>query len=141
MNYLGKITVLTPPDKIFNSTLSYLLIKPSLQIKQQFHTILSKCCDDLTVFIFDQEETDIDWLLCVAHQADIVIIDIDNCDPITKQFITFLLALPHVHYVTNDELTPYGLINKNRIYDLDWIISQLDEVDFTDEEDDEDFEN
>jgi hypothetical protein len=122
---LGKITVITPPDKLFNSTLSYLLVKPSKLVKEQFQTILSRSIDDLNVFIFDTEDQDIDWLLSIAQQADCVIIDVDNCDPITQKFITYLLTEPNVHYITNDELTPYKLINQNRIFNLDWIIEQI----------------
>jgi len=47
-----------------------------------------------------------------------------------------LLAQPNTHYITNDEITPYGLINKNRIYNLDWIVQQMhddNEEDETDE--------
>lgn len=130
---LGKITVVTPPDKLFNLSLTYLLVKPSVTVKQQFQTILSNCLDDINVFIYDQEETDISWLLSVAQQADIVILDIDNCDPITKQFVTFILAQPNTHYITSDELTPYNLISKNRIWNLDSIAEQ-----FKNEEDDDD---
>lgn len=130
---LGKITVITPPDKLFNLTLGYLLVKPSVHVKQQFQAILSKSIDDINVFIYDQEENDISWLLGVAHQADVVIIDVDNCDLLTKQFITFMLAQSNVHYITNDEITPYNLISKNRIYDLDWIVEQL-----KDQEEDDD---
>jgi hypothetical protein len=45
-----------------------------------------------------------------------------------------MLSLPNTHYITSDEITPYGLISKNRIYDLDWIAEQLTA---NDEEDDE----
>ena len=138
---LGKITVITPPDKLHNLTLSYLLVKPSDEVKHQFQTILSHSMDDLNVFIFGDEETDIDWLLSVANQADVVVIDIDNCDPITKKFVTFMLAAENVHYITSDELTPYGLISKNRIYDLNQIIDQIlgpeDQDEDIDEEDDD----
>jgi len=113
---LGQITIITPPNKIFNLNVSYLLISPSLHVKQQFQTILSNSIDDLNVFIYETDENDIDWLLSVSFMVDCVIIDIDSCNPTTKQFITFLLAQPNVHYITNDELTPYNLISKNRIY-------------------------
>ena len=132
---LGNITLITPPDKLFNLNLSYLLVKPSTHIKQQFQTILSQSIDDLNVFIYDAEDIDTGWLLSVAQQADVVIIDIDNCDPITQKFVTFMLAQPNAHYITNDELTPYGLISKNRIYNLDWIVEQMTQ----EEEDDDDF--
>ena len=132
---LGRITVITPPDKLFNLTTSYLLIKPSVEIKQQFQIILSKSFDDTNIFVFDQNETDIDWMLSVANHADTVIIDVDNCDYITRQFVTYLLAYPHVYYITNDELTPYNLISKNRIYDLEAIAAQFNDIDEEDQED------
>ena len=132
---LGKITVITPPDKLFNLNLSYLLVKPSNNVKQQFQTILSRSIDDLNVFIYDEQENDIAWMLSVAQQVDVVIVDVDNCDPITKQFITFMLAQPNAHYITNDETTPYNLISKNRIWDLEAIVEQFTDHD---EEDDDD---
>ena len=122
---LGNITLITPPDKLFNMNISYLLVKPSTHVKEQFKTILSQSMDDLNVFIFDTDDTDISWLLSVAQQVDCIIIDVDGCDPITQKFITFMLAEGNSHYITNDELTPYGLISKNRIYNLDWIVEQL----------------
>ena len=126
---LGKINIITPPDKLFNLNLSYLLIKPSLNVKQQFQAILSHNTEELNVFIYDQEETDIGWLLSVAMQADVTVIDIDNCDSTTKLFVTFLLAQPNTHYITNDEITPYGLISKNRIYNLDAVVASFTEED------------
>lgn len=136
---LGKITVITPPDKIFNINVSYLLVSPSLNVKQQFQSILSKSIDDINVFIYENDENDIDWLLCVSYMVDSVIIDIDNCNDLTQKFVSFLLAQPNAHYITNDEITPYGLISKNRIYNLDWITEQLqNEIDDDEIEDDED---
>jgi hypothetical protein len=122
---LGRITLITPPDKLFNMNLSYLLIKPSNHIKQQFQTILSQSIDDLNIFIYDNDDHDISWLLSIALQVDCIIIDIDNCDPITDKFITFILAQPNVYYITSDETTPYNLISKNRIYNLDLIVEQI----------------
>jgi len=133
---LGKITVITPPDKLFNLTLSYLLVKPSMHVKQQFQTILSQSIDDINVFIYDEEDTDISWMLSVAQQVDIVIVDVDNCDMITQKFVTFVLAQGNVHYITKDDTTPYNLISKNRIYNLDWIVDQLKNHEEDDEADD-----
>ena len=124
---LGKITVITPPDKLFNLTLGYLLVCPSQHVKEQFQTILSQSIDDVNVFIYDETETDISWMLSVAQQVDVVIIDVDHCDPITHKFITFMLAQGNVHYITKDDTTPYNLISKNRIWDLDFIVEQLKE--------------
>jgi hypothetical protein len=134
---LGKINVITPPDKLFNLNMGYLLIKPSLYVKQQFQLILSQNIEEINVFIYEEAEHDIDWLLSVANQCDVTIIDVDNCDPITQKFITYLLAQPNTHYITNDEITPYGLISKNRIYNLDWIVDQINQQNQEDDTEDE----
>jgi hypothetical protein len=134
---LGKITIITPPDKIFNLNLNYALVCPTLPVKQQLQTILSKSVDDYNIFIYENDEIDIDWLICVSYMSDIVIIDVDNCNAITSKFITFLLAHPNVYYITNDELTPYKLISKNRIFNLDWLIDNLNDSTEDTGEDDE----
>lgn len=135
---LGKINLITPPDKLFNNNLGYLLVKPSNHVKQQFQAILSQNFEEVNVFVFDENEHDIGWLLATAVQSDVIIIDVDNCDPITQKFVTFMLSLPNTHYITNDEITPYGLISKNRIYNLDWIAEQLTDEEDGDEGDEED---
>ena len=71
---LGKITLITPPDKLFNSNISYLLVKPSNTVKAQFQEILSRSPDDLNVFIFDDPDTDISWLLSI-FLIDILLVD------------------------------------------------------------------
>jgi hypothetical protein len=76
-------------------------------------------------------------LLSICQQVDCVIVDIDNCDSITQKFITLIIAQPNASYITSDEITPYGLISKNRIYNLDSIVEQLENQD-EDEENDND---
>jgi len=132
---LGKINLITPPDKLFNLNPGYLLIKPSTKLKLQFQQILSKIDEDLNVYVFDTDENNIEWMLSVCQQADFIIIDVDNCDPITKSFVTFILAQPNVQYITNDEITPYQLISRNRIYNLDWIVDTFKEDDEPNESD------
>jgi hypothetical protein len=122
---LGKVTVITPPDKFFNLDVGYLLVRPSNNVLENFQTIISQSDEDMNVFIYDTDEPDIEWLLSVMHQVAVIIIDVDNCDPTTKLFISFMLTHPESYYITNDELTPYNLISKNRIFDLDWIVDQI----------------
>jgi hypothetical protein len=133
---LGKINLITPPDKLFNLNVGYLLVKPSTKIKMQFQQILTHCNNDVNVYIFDDAETDIEWMLSVSQHVDVIIIDVDNCDPITKNFISFMLAQPNAFYLTNDELTPWKLISRNRIYDLNWLLESIaKELDDEDEDD------
>ena len=135
---LGKINLITPPDKLFNINPGYLLVKPSTKIKLQFQQILSQCNMDVNVYIYDTDEADIEWMLSVSQQTDFVIIDIDNCDLMTKNFISFLLAQPNSHYITSDEVTPWQLISRNRIYNLDWITEVINSIDDGDDEEQED---
>ncbi len=131
---LGNINLITPPDRLYNSNISYLLVKPSTKVKVQFQTLLSKIDEDINVYVFDDDETDINWLLSVTQSADYVIIDIDNCDPQTKLFVSLMLTQPNAHYLTSDEITPWHLISKKRIYNLDWIYEVLDKEDDEDED-------
>jgi hypothetical protein len=134
---LGKINLITPPDKLFNLNPGYLLVKPSTKTKMQFQQLLSQSDNDLNVYIYDQDESNIEWMLSVSQQADFIIIDLDNCDAITKNFVSFLLAQPNTYYMTTDEITPWSLISRNRIYNLDWILDSLNGDDDIEEETDE----
>ena len=88
-----------------------------------------------------KDEEAIEWMLSVSHHADIIIIDIDNCDETTKMFISFLLVLPNVFYITEDEVTPWHLLSRNRINDLDFISSTVTQQEDDDGEDyDDDYE-
>jgi hypothetical protein len=134
---LGKINLITPPDNLFNLNLSYLLVKPSTKTKMQFQTILSAIPEDINVYIYDDKESDVTWMLNASNNVDCVILDIDNCDSITKNFISFLLAKPNVYYLTTDEITPWNLISRNRIFDMDWILEVIKNSGESEEEDDE----
>jgi hypothetical protein len=139
---LGKINLITPPDCLFNANIGYLLVKPSTKLKVQFQTILSVIDEEINVYIYDTEEVDIAWMLNAANNVDIIIIDIDNCDPITKNFVSILLANTSAFYMTEDEITPWGLLSKNRIYNLDWLVEQINQAksdgEETNESDEED---
>jgi hypothetical protein len=134
---LGKINLITPPDTLFNLNPGYLLVKPSTKVKMQFQTLLSACPDDINVYIYDTDEVDIAWMLNAANNSDFVIIDIDNCDEITKNFVSFILAQPNAYYMTNDELTPWNLISRNRIFNLDWILEAFKDEEEPEEDEDE----
>lgn len=133
---LGKINLITPPDNLFNNNVSYLLVKPSTKVKMQFQTLLSAIDEDINVYIYDTDEADIAWMLNAANQVDFIIIDIDNCDSITKTFVSLLLTNSKTFYFTSDEITPYNLISRNRIFNLDWILEAIKNLE-DDEEDEE----
>ena len=134
MNF-GKINLITPPDTLFNNNPGYLLVKPSTKLKVQFQTILSSIDIDINVYVYDTDEADIAWMLNAANNADFIIIDIDNCDSITKNFVSLLLTNSNTYYMTSDEITPWSLISRNRIYNLDWILEAIKTIEDEEDED------
>jgi hypothetical protein len=134
MNF-GKINLITPPDTLFNNNPGYLLVKPSTKLKVQFQTILSAIDIDINVYVYDTDEADIAWMLNAANNADFIIIDIDNCDSITKNFVSLLLTNSNTYYMTSDEITPWSLISRNRIYNLDWILEAIKTIEDEEDED------
>jgi len=100
--------------------------------------MLTDLKEDVNVYVYDDNENDIDWLLGVAQIVDFVIIDIDNCDQLTKLFVALLLTQSNTHYITTDEITPYKLISRNRIFNFDWIQEVLNSTDDDDKNEDHD---
>ena len=137
---LGKINIISPPDSLFNSNISYLLVKPSTKLKIQFQTILSAIDEEINVYVYDTDIVDVQWMLNAANNVDVIIVDVDNCDPITKNFVSLLLSLPITHYLTEDEITPWNLISRNRIYNLDWLLEQIKAAKESEEDESDDEE-
>ena len=135
---LGKINLITPPDSLFNSNLSYLLVKPSTKLKVQFQTLLSSINEEINVYIYDTDVIDIAWMLNAANNVDLIIVDVDNCDSITRNFVSLLLSLPITYFLTEDDLTPWSLINRNRIYNLDSLVERAMQSDDSDSDDNDD---
>ncbi|MDV7389753.1 hypothetical protein RZS08_00305, partial [Arthrospira platensis SPKY1] len=67
----------------------------------------------------------IDWLLNAVKLSDLVLLDLDNCDILVKNFASHIIAQNKTFYLTNDGTTPYNLISKNRIYDFAWLEQTL----------------
>jgi hypothetical protein len=134
---LGKINIITPPDNVFNFNSNYLLVKPSLSLKEKFQLTIREQKNESNVFIYEENDQDLIWLLSVSHQADVIIVDVDNCDSITKQFLGVLLMNPNSCYLTNDNNSHWNLINRNRIFNLDQISNKLYQDPTDDDLDDE----
>ena len=120
----NKINLITPPDRLYNNNYSFLLIYPSTIVKEQFNNIISDDDRALNVHLYEVEhdEHDPDWLLGLAKQADIVIIDIDNCPSNIASLASYFIANTNTYWLTNGEQLFYNKISSNRIYNLDNIV-------------------
>lgn len=119
----NKITLITPPDKVFNQSTSCLLIYPSNSVKEQAQTILNNAVGHRNVYMYSvsDDESDIDWLLSIAKMSDVVILDLDNCSRHVKMLAAYIISLPQTYWLTNEDKWLYNKLSPNRIYGLDVI--------------------
>jgi hypothetical protein len=118
---MNDITIITSPDLLLNDAFSILLIFPSTTLKAQLQEILKSSNMPLNVFLYEEEEPNIEWLLQSLKLVDVCIIDVDNCDVSTRSFTSHIIAQPCTFYLTNDGSTPYNIISKNRVFDVSWL--------------------
>ena len=126
---MHKITLITPPDKIFNSDYTFLLIYPKDDVKQQFLRSISYVDLPLTVYEYEKDalEHDVDWLLSVCKLADIVIFDIDNTPPEIREIAGYIISNSNTYWLTNSTTSYYNKLSVNRVYNLDFIQQKLGE--------------
>ena len=121
---MDSITLITPPDRLFNKSYSFLLIYPNSEIKQQLQNIIAEWNEPINVFLYEQGELEhnIDWLLNVCHRVDHIILNIDQCPSKLRDLSSYIISLPQTYWLTNGEQMFYNKISPNRIYNLDSIV-------------------
>jgi|TARA_B100001093_G_scaffold504482_1_gene560397 hypothetical protein len=120
------INLITPPDKLYNGNLSFLLVSPSDDKKEQFNQMAKRIGQDLNVYLFDKTETDVPWLLDVGQEVDHIILDIDNIPQEYQWLIGYFLSFNKTFYLTSAEQMSYNVINTRRIYDVGQIAEEND---------------
>mgnify|MGYP001367894447 FL=1 len=111
------LNLITSPDKLFNNTPSLLLVNPSDMIKENFNSLATNFESDVNLYLYENIEEELSWLLEVAQSVDYIVLDIDN----TKAhhwIIGYLLGFNNTFWLTNSSESVYNIINNNRIYEL-----------------------
>ena len=125
---MNDIALITPPDFLYNDSFSILLVCPSANSKTVLNDILLQTEMPLNIMVYETPEDgihNIEWLLNAVKISDCVFIDIDNCDPLVRQFASHIVAQNKTFYLTNDSVTPYNLLSKSRVYDFAWLETLL----------------
>lgn len=124
---MTKLTVVTPPDRLYTNNTSFLLIYPSNLIKEQFEQAISEFDCNFTIYIYNQEDTlhDVDWLLSYCSVADFVILDIDNCPSNIRDLASYIVANTNTYWLTRSDRTFYNKLSANRIWHLDFLREQI----------------
>jgi hypothetical protein len=126
---MSHIKVITPPDKLFNNNLKFLLIYPTELLKSQFQDQILNFEENFDVYIYDIDENeegmeyehDIDWLLTMANICNIVILDVDNCPSIIRDLASYIIANNNTFWLTNSGSNVYNKLSTNRVFTLDFL--------------------
>lgn len=121
---MSDILLITPPDKIFNQNSSCLLVYPTEAVRKEITQLLSEFRQKQNVYLYDvqeQHDHNLDWLLSVSKFADVIIIDIDNCEPVVRDLASYLVSLPNTYWLTQEDRSCYSMLSPNRIWGLDSI--------------------
>ncbi len=116
---MSKISVITPPDKLYNKAHSFVLVYPNEDIKQQLQNLIADWDCAVNVYLYEEEA--IDWLLDIVQSADAVVLNLDDCDTQVRDLASYLVSLPNVFWLTKGEISVYNKLSVNRIYNLDTI--------------------
>lgn len=120
------ITLITPPDKVFNKNTGIFLIYPTAEIKKSLQDILAKINKPINVYIYDKSDThDFDWLLDVHRLSDIVILDLDNINTELSQIVSYLISFDNTYWLTKGNNVLYNKISNKQIYNLDFLNDKL----------------
>ena len=115
------INLITSPDKVHSSELSFLLINPSSIIKEQFNDVIKEVKRTVNLYLYEEYseagygDTDVEWLLEVLHMVDYVILDIDNTKNI-EWLVGHILSFDKTYYLTTHPLRSYNILNLSLIH-------------------------
>lgn len=126
---MHKITLITPPDKIFNNNYSILLLYPSQSVKDQFQRSIAYLDHPFNVYVYEADDLshDVDWLLSMVKIANVVIFDIDNTSSKIRTLASYIIANSNTYWLTNDNEPFYNKLSVNRIYNLDFLQTLIGE--------------
>ena len=118
---MPNITVITPPDKVYNFNKSILLIYPNTAIKDELQNIVQDIDTNFNLYLYslDDKEQNIPWLLDLVKQCDKIIFNIDASSPEVRQLASYIIAHQNVFWLTKAEISVYNKLSVNRIYNLD----------------------
>jgi hypothetical protein len=117
---MSDITLITPPDKVFNQNKSILLVYPSEETKNSVQSFLAESKEPFNIYLYN-EDNDIDWLLSVHKFCEISVLDLDNLPPELNKLVSYLISFPTTYWLTKGEFMYYNKLSVNRVYDYNFL--------------------
>lgn len=94
-----------------------------MYVKNQIQDFLNVYGSALNLYMYNEDDNNVEWLLNILHISDYTIFDVDNANPEVRNFVSYIISKNKVFYLTNDAVTPYNLISNNRVYELSFLMS------------------
>jgi hypothetical protein len=124
----NQIVIITAPDKIYNSDTSILLICPSDDTKLMVRNELASNKFGCRLFVYQDHDADIDWLLDIFNQADHVMLDLDNSPPVVRDLASYFISQSKTKWLTKGENLVYNKLSVCRVYDMRWISQDIGDL-------------
>lgn len=123
---MSNITLITPPDKVFNQNTNIFLLYPSEKIKSDLQDILADTISPVNIYLYENtDEHDIDWLLSIHKLSDIVLVELEQLPSEIKQIEAYLISQSNTYWLTKGENVWYNKLSVNKIYDLNFLTTKL----------------
>ena len=118
------IKIITEPDIVYDTGLDILLICPRDAHKKELSKVLETAKMPLNVYLYNNDDVS-DWLFTIFRQSKFTIMDLDNISGKLKDIVPYFLAFNKTHWLTNGSNQLYNKINKNQIYNFDFLVSEI----------------
>ncbi len=122
---MSKINLITPPDILHNKNKSILCVSLDNENRKSLQNVLAKVQENLNIYIFDNDITEIDWLLNLHKICDVCIVNLDNLPQEIRTIMSYLISFDNTYWLTKGEQIMYNKISSNRIFELDQIKEKI----------------
>ena len=122
---MRKINLITPPDILHNKNKSILCVSLDNENRKSLQNVLAKVQENLNIYIFDNDITEIDWLLNLHKICDVCIVNLDNLPQEIRTIMSYLISFDNTYWLTKGEQIMYNKISSNRIFELDQIKEKI----------------
>ena len=122
---MSKINLITPPDILHNKNKSILCVSLDNENRKSLQNVLAKVQENLNIYIFDNDITEIDWLLNLHKICDVCIVNLDNLPQEIRTIMSYLISFDNTYWLTKGEHIMYNKISSNRIFELDQIKEKI----------------
>ena len=120
-----EITVITPPDRLYDDSIKILLIYPNDQLKNLLSEYLKTINTNITVYLYEEVEHDEKWLLSCIDQSNLIFYDLNNATSQVRSIDGYILTKSNTYWLTSGENPFYNLISKKRIFNYNQFIDKI----------------